>query len=696
MRKSIITSIFAASTLLIQACGEFSEMEYTDNAPYYNSIDYNGDMVQIPREFSAVMQADSAQSKTSYSEPSDRLITSWATGDIVCMSWCGSSDNAYPYQATLTDGNTATFSLMGDAPWWSNPGNWLYYYPGNQITCDIQYMNATYDGQVQSKANPYAHLAKYHYLRKMVENSQPQSKVDFSDAQRSACMKFILRGMTFNHPEKITLVYKENNVPENVFHNSNKLHSFYRDDNYTFNGYTQKSAISMGLTGYGNEVAIDAYMMMSNEDVKLQREGVARVFVKCADNTYAAEVKLTSDVTLKGGYCHTLTIIEGWEIDNRLDYKYPSYDGEVVTLQNGTSSLLNLVIMGDGFTDSDFQSGKYDETMREAYATFFSVEPYKSFKNLWNVYYVKTVSAEHIAAEPLMNGAINKDCFTRFATSFTVNSTTMSGDDELAIEMAKTALGANADNKIQNAMIIVMSNLKTHAGTCSMRFHGNNTDYGEGVSVAYCAMGHSEDDRLNTIIHEACGHGFGKLGDEYQLSGNTKITNTEMQELKDHHENGAYRNIDIYVDSDIPSSWGFPTTTMSNVYWSDMFNTSNNYEATEQLGVFKGANTYPFAFCRPTEVGSKSYMNSNAGQFNAPSRRAIFYRMRALSGQALGTYFDAREYAAFLAWDKNYIASRPLSKSGKSDMELPDGLLPLGEPVCTRGQWLNGHFIPQK
>ena len=154
-------------------------------------------------------------------------------------------------------------------------------------------------------------------------------------------------------------------------------------------------------------------------------------------------------------------------------------------------------------------------------------------------------------------------------------------------------------------------------------------------------------------------------------------------------------NIDDYLKEQLGGSWEL--TTKDNVYWHDMFNTSNCYESAdvESLGIYKGAYTYPFAFCRPTEDANKSIMNNNNGIFNAISRRQIYYRIHCLAGENIGSFFNHDEYEKFLEWDSSvFIPTLSAQTRAGNDFSVIPANQPLDPPVWQEGTWLNGHFIP--
>lgn len=137
--------------------------------------------------------------------------------------------------------------------------------------------------------------------------------------------------------------------------------------------------------------------------------------------------------------------------------------------------------------ENTFEDGTYAEIMTKAYDDFFSVEPYRSLKDYFNVYYINADSKDNHDAEPYFgvggaqNGAVNGSATTVFNTGFTPGTTSITGDDSMALEYAMQAIrtkgGKNGtactdENEVSyranRALMIVMVNVQCHAGTCSL------------------------------------------------------------------------------------------------------------------------------------------------------------------------------------------------------------------------------------
>lgn len=706
MRNRLALSMAVAISTLLCSCGKDADIQTPDAATQNR---------YFPSEIQISLEGD--DTKTSYSYLDDsRLKTYWRDGDAVFVAPALKSGYGTMYR--VREGGAATGSFVADNTiGFSSPGH-AFYYPGQKIHNDASFINFSYEGQVQTKAAPMAHMADFHAMRKAFFYSDytnahyDPSNETFAGCDQSGCMRLILRGMTFSNPVKVDVsVMAGNRLLTNVLVTNNCLLPYYADDtsSETPQALHYAPSLSVALDGYSSESELLVYLMHSNSDMELPSGSSIRVTVT-GDKSWHADTPITSATAIKGGYASTLVVDGGWvegdESDQPAgDYTEYSWDGEVVTLQERGRGL-DLVIMGDGFIKEDFDNGTYDAIMRQAASEFFTMLPISAFKDDFNIYYVKVPSPERVyAVNTGLNGAENSGTVTKFATQFTPNSTHLSGNDDLAREYAKKAFTSNANERIKDATIVVMVNQECRAGTCSSSYSTRSgVDYGQASAVAYCALGRSAQERIELIHHEVNGHGFGKLADEYTSSGATNLSTALWTKLDELHSLGMDRNVDKYVDGEILSQLpdkGLSLTDASNVYWHDLFGTANDYESssTESLGVFKGGNTYSFMFCRPTQDGSQSVMNTNTGRFNAISRRQMYYRYLRLTGQlTTNCYGSEAELSAFLEWDRQYFGELYSGASGVSTKAscVEASSMSIAPPVMIRGEWVDGVFCPDR
>ena len=334
-----------------------------------------------------------------------------------------------------------------------------------------------------------------------------------------------------------------------------------------------------------------------------------------------------------------------------------SADGKPYTLQKASvGNGINVVLMGDAFSDRQIADGTYEKVMRQAADAFFSEEPYTSFRNMFNVYYVNAVSQN----EGYVDGGE-----TAFSCYFG-GGTYVGGENELCMQYAQTAFNFT-DEQMQDVLVIVMMNSTRDAGTCYMYYStGYTSDYGRGTSVAYFPIGTSSEDLATVLHHEAGGHGFAKLNDEYAYESMGMIPQSEIS-----HEQ--------YMRTTF--GWGKNTDYTSDpaqVYWSK-FITDSRY-ANENIGIYEGACTYWTGAYRSTE---NSIMRYNIGGFNAPSREAIYYRIHKLAYGKSWSY----DYEEFVNWDLNQrVRSRVSVVSHKEHS-------PTVPPVIIKARWENGRFV---
>ena len=318
--------------------------------------------------------------------------------------------------------------------------------------------------------------------------------------------------------------------------------------------------------------------------------------------------------------------VEGDDGYESTDY---SQDGQVVTIQTAaTGKGINLVFMGDAYTDKDIASGLYMEMMREAANQFFSIEPYKTFKNRFNVYAVKVVSK---------NGKTGAGYTTALGTQF-VNGSAATGNEDKIYNYALKVPGIS-DKK--NLTIGVLVNTIYHGGIASM-----SESLQSGIGY-YASNGNLPYVFGNTIRHEVGGHAFAFLADEYATSHGA-IPQAEMDVYNRRYKDyGWYANVDFTNDT-------------KKVKWAD-FLSDSRYK--DKVGVFEGGATYAKGVYKPSE---SSMMNENMDYFNAPSRWAIYQRIMKLSGESC-------TFSKFLEYDAvNRSQPHPAPRPGNFVERVPE------------------------
>ena len=194
-------------------------------------------------------------------------------------------------------------------------------------------------------------------------------------------------------------------------------------------------------------------------------------------------------------YTHKCTVTQ-------YDYEYG--EDEWLTLQKatrGNTGGINIVILGDGYDGKNISDGDYLTNIKQEVEYFFGIEPYTTYRDYFNVYTAFPLSTETGV------GTVNTIRYNRFNTTYT-GGVGLRADYDAIFEYALNAPTVTKEN-LNQTLIIIVPNSTDYGGICQM--------WEDGSAIAFCPQstyGYPLDSR-GVIQHEAGGHGFGKLGDEY-------------------------------------------------------------------------------------------------------------------------------------------------------------------------------------
>lgn len=325
-----------------------------------------------------------------------------------------------------------------------------------------------------------------------------------------------------------------------------------------------------------------------------------------------------------------------------------SMDGSVEVLQKAvTGNGIDIVLMGDAYSDRLIADGTYKSVMQKTVDEFFSEEPYKTYRDYFNVYMVNVVSKNEVYDE----------YSTTALDTWFGEGTEVGGSDAKVFEYALKAIPSE---RLDEALVIVMMNKDYYAGTCYM-YHPSSGDYGNGTAVAYFPSNSDDSVFKGLLLHEAGGHGFAKLDDEYAYEYNGSVPEQYINERKALWPNGWWKNIDF-------------TSDVTTVKWAHFL--SDERYKYDGLGTFEGASTYWTGVWRPTE---NSIMRYNTDGYNAPSREAIYTRIHKLAFGEVWEY----DYEDFVSYD----AINRKSVESASSMWKYVPLRPTVPPVIVKKTW---------
>lgn len=330
-------------------------------------------------------------------------------------------------------------------------------------------------------------------------------------------------------------------------------------------------------------------------------DGACEIVVTVEDGNTTGKYRTGILMLSSGSLSKSITI-------KQEDFTHPK-DKQVRVLQTASKGKgIPIVLMGDGFIGKDIDDDSYDKFMNLAFENLFTEEPIKSLRDYFNVYAVTAVSK---------NNRFGSGSETVFECELEGGkSTGISGNDDKVFEYVQCVKGIDWTKTLS----VVILNTTFYAGTTYFGFSTANkmTEF----AIAYCPIINypKNEDFRQVLVHEAIGHGFAKLNDEYSYKEEGTMPDSEIKKAKDLQTIGWYQNVDF-------------TNNPNEVLWSEFL--ADKRYTSENLGVFEGACTYIKGAYRPSD---DSMMNSNKLGFNAPSRRSLYNKVMSLGMNAKPSY----------------------------------------------------------
>lgn len=292
---------------------------------------------------------------------------------------------------------------------------------------------------------------------------------------------------------------------------------------------------------------------------------------------------------------------------SQYDYEYG--EDEVITLQRATKGNrggINLVFLGDGFDAKDIAEGKYLSTMQEQLENFFDIEPYKTYRDYFNAYTAIAVSPESGI------GTVNTIRYAKFETTYT-GGVGLRCDYDAAFQYAVDMNTTVTRQNLNESLLIMVPNSTDYGGICQM--------YEDGSAIAFCPLstyGYPLDTR-GVIQHEAGGHGFGKLGDEYIYHNEfidfcTCTCCGHVMEFNWAKSLGWYENLSL-------------TGKMHEVPWSHLI---FDEKYADFVDVYEGGFMHNRGVFRSEQ---NSCMNNDIPYYSTISREAIVKRIMQYAGE---------------------------------------------------------------
>lgn len=280
-------------------------------------------------------------------------------------------------------------------------------------------------------------------------------------------------------------------------------------------------------------------------------------------------------------------------------------DGEAVRIQQHTSGLkpVRIAITGDGFQQADFTyDGLFDRYVEEVVSAFFSVEPYKSYREYFEVWKVAAYSDDSGVSESDKSIRLN----TVFESNFTGSSLTCTTSK---VYQYTKYIPEVDDAALSDMATIVILNKRRQGG------HTYVSNDRRSIALVPVYRNYSAGvytDFTNMVIRQAGGFGFGLLADESNTVAGT-LPPSEENLLREAWEAGRLLNVDL-------------TRDLSQVRWAHFI----GRQGYVRPGIQEGAYGYRSGIYRSEETSS---MVNGIKYFNAISRELIVKRILSIAGE---------------------------------------------------------------
>ncbi|MGM9733328.1 MAG: fimbrillin family protein [Prevotella sp.] len=310
-------------------------------------------------------------------------------------------------------------------------------------------------------------------------------------------------------------------------------------------------------------------------------------------------------------------------------------DGQLQLQAHTKGNGVKLVFIGDGYDAEDIATRAYLNDVEEGMEYFFGIEPYKTYKDYFDVYIDFPMSYESGVCSN-----VNIWRTTKFDTTYGAGNNgrlKVNFDDMMSYVLNDvTGTVVNNDN-VNQTLIITILNSDVYEGLTCM--------WSTGAAIA--AVPHSRygypNDYRGLIQHEAGGHGFGKLADEY-IYHRANIHRCpcnccpHADQLEWGKSIGWYRNASL--------NGRYKEIEWTNLIFDDRYQ--------DIVDIYDGAYYHSDGVYR-SELNS--CMNNNVPYYSTISRQEMVERIMKYSG---GTF----DFETFVSKDSREMGDKFLTRSG--------------------------------
>ena len=319
-------------------------------------------------------------------------------------------------------------------------------------------------------------------------------------------------------------------------------------------------------------------------------------------------------------------------------FDYEIDEDATVTFQTATKGQrggIDILFVGDGYDAEDIARGTYRTDMEQEMEYFFGVEPYKTYRDYFNVHAAMAMSYESGVLD-----SPDKWRNTKFGITYGASDNgRLSVDfDGIASYVLSDITSCPVTNtNFHRSLVICVPNSDAYEGLTCM--------YSDGSAIAVCP--HSTwdypHDARGLVQHEAGGHGWGKLDDEYiyhraLIQTCPCICCSHVDDVEFMHALGWGRNLSL-------------DGKYKNVPWTHLIFDPRYGDIVD---IYEGGHMHSDGIYRSE---FNSCMNNNAPYFSTWSRQLIVERILWAAGET----FD---FETFVSKDSREMGSKFLTRGG--------------------------------
>lgn len=654
MKKNALYFGIAALALLVVSCSKGNEMDTLDNQERVTMIDpwtaidqspYKLPLVSGPKVSITAGFEENGETKTTMDVGTSYAKVLWTSGDkFTLYAKEGSSHHKIPF-TTTGSGEKVDFSTIYVTPSVS-PWHFIYGVTPDAVSYDGD--NMLFRINVPSDQEAVANKVKDDYLYSYAQATEGMSS--------NVCFKSMLAFVRFK-----------------------------------MSGTIASSVTSVTLTGAsalaGHSVLVPAADGTPQMSSSINFDGDVRYSTVTLDGPFAADTYYyfavvpgtQSSFSLKfSGSAGSTTIISSKTVTFSrgiisdlgeislgsafTDPATPSMETiKWTSASAGATEPVTIAVVPDGFTASEMD--KYEMLAKAAMNTLFSVEPFKSYKNYFNVYILKVAS--NASGARISDGTTaekTRDCY--FESSWKKDSySDMRANDEKLFNYViancpdiTSIGGSTVYHSIDEVPVLLIINDTRYGGKnwsystgraycmapytysgggLSWSYPENeaksDSDPAQGVQATpadrYAEIGSNTGNWLNTMVHEFGGHCFARLKDEYWYDtdeGHTAHIDTYAWPVKfGLNVSATYTNPGYDTDSYAADGWQFLLNKKATLVASNpLYN---------RIGVYQGADVSILNRWRSERI---SCMIDNRFYFSTFQRYLIVKRIMSLAGAA--------------------------------------------------------------